>query len=55
MIIIHMGERTLGRFKLGICNMCIKNIHFQNVLHLILSFIFGDWALYFDFFEINVV
>jgi len=33
-------------------DMCV---HLQNMLHLILGFIFGVWAWYFDFHKINVI
>jgi hypothetical protein len=38
-----------GRGDLGIFTTCIKNIHLQNVLHLILGFLFGLFAFYFIF------
>jgi hypothetical protein len=47
------GKNTLGRAKLGTFIKCIKSVHLKNVLHLFLGFIFGIWALYFDFHNVN--
>ncbi len=33
---------------------CMKSIFLQNVLHLILGFMFGVWASYFDFHKFNI-
>jgi hypothetical protein len=32
-----------------------KNIHLENVLHLILGFTFGVWALHFDFQKVSAI
>jgi hypothetical protein len=44
------GGGQLGHFH----NIDPKSI-FQNVLHLILGFTFGVWALYFDFHKFNAI
>jgi hypothetical protein len=41
-----------GWGNLGIFITCIKSIHLQNVLYLILGFTFGIWDLYFDFHKV---
>jgi hypothetical protein len=41
--------------NLGILTTCIKSIHLQNVLDLILGFTFSVWALYFHFHKINAI
>ncbi len=35
-------------------DICV-NYTLKNVLHLILGFIFGVWASYFDFQKVNVI
>ncbi len=50
-----LGERTIWGGQLGqFYNMCIKYTP-PNVLHLIMGFIFGVWAFYFDFQNFNVI
>jgi hypothetical protein len=45
----HMGGQ-FGEFH----DICV-NYTLKNVLHLILGFIFGVWASYFDFQKVNVI
>jgi len=46
----HCRETNLGTFI-----TCMESIYLQNVLHLISNFIFGVWALYFDFHIVNAI
>ncbi len=45
----HYEATNLGNFTTCI----VYSVHFQNVLHLILGFTHGVWALCFDFHKFN--
>ncbi len=54
-IIFSLGESTLWDTNLSIFITNIIIYTFENVLHLILSFIYGVWALYFEFHKVIVI
>jgi hypothetical protein len=46
----HYRGANFGTFM-----TCIKSIYLQNVLHLILGFIFCVWGLYFHFQKVKII
>ncbi len=54
-IIFSLDESTLWETNLSIFITNIIIYTFENVLHLILSFIYGVWALYFEFHKVFVI
>jgi hypothetical protein len=54
-IIFSLDESTLWETNLSIFITNIIIYTFENVLHLILSFIYGVWALYFEFHKVVVI